>query len=88
MIRPSYQELCSAPELAILAALEHALGLAILSLAVQYPELQLDMGDDPPSDLLAASNVIDVAQALHDALNTYSRALSASHQIRSDDIPF
>lgn len=71
---PTPRELATAPELAILAALEATIDVALIALVAAHPELQAtDDAADPVSSLVAsaADNVIDKAQALADAIIGY-----------------
>jgi hypothetical protein len=71
---PTPRELATAPELAILAALEAAIDVALVALVAAHHELQAtEDGTDPASGLVAcaADNVIDKAQALAAAIIGY-----------------
>jgi hypothetical protein len=76
---PTPRELATAPELAILAALEAAIDVTLVALVAAHQELRAT-GDssDPVSSLVAcaADNVIDTAQALAAAIIGYRLALS------------
>ncbi len=71
---PTTRELATAPELAILAALEAAIDVALVALVAAHDELQAsDDGTDHVTGLVAcaADNVIDKAQALAAAIISY-----------------
>lgn len=75
---PTVGELVVAPELAILAALDGAIDLAILAVVAAQPELQpaADQRDDVESSVaVAADHLIAAAQALAAAVATYRVAL-------------
>jgi hypothetical protein len=84
-VKLSLDSLASDPELAALALLDHALGVAVLALAAAWPELQSDdIPQHPPSAVL---EVIDLARALGFALRRYRRVLGATRR-RQYDLPF
>jgi hypothetical protein len=84
---PTCHELVCAPELAILAALEVALNVAIVALVAAQPELRptadaYDAAATPAA--VAADRVIVCVQALAAAIAAYRVAL----QTRPRDLPF
>jgi hypothetical protein len=84
---PTGHELRYAPELAILAAIESAVDVAIVALVAAQPELQpnADGRDRVSTDAGAAADaVIARAQALVSAIADYRAALHDQH----DDWPF
>jgi hypothetical protein len=86
--RLSTEDLLSAPELASLALLEAALGVAILAVAAACPDL-----NDPDVEFLvdepaqAAFDVVERARVLGASLNRYRLAVVAAQQ-REVDMPF
>jgi hypothetical protein len=85
---PTVGELVVAPELAILAALDDVIDLAIIALVAAQPELQpaADQRDDAESSVaVAADHLIAAAQALAAAVATYRVAL---RDRRDDELPF
>lgn len=84
---PTAPELAYAPELAVLAAVESAVDIAIVALVAAQPELQpnADGRDLVSTDAAAAADaVIGRAQALALAIADYRAALHDQH----DDWPF
>jgi hypothetical protein len=84
---PTWRELVSRPELAILGALESAIDVAIISLVAAQPELHPSLdGRDPDSSpaAAAADAVIGHAQVLVAAIVDYRAALHRE----PDDLPF
>ncbi len=83
---PTPDDLALAPELAILAALDHTLDLATAALACAHPELA-----DPerPYWLVASSRVTTAAETLLDRTTDWKQALRAYRQAveiqRQDD---
>jgi hypothetical protein len=76
---PSHEDLCLAPELAILTALEAALALAIPILTITHTEIPAP-GDPryPPSpDAYVAADIIAAAAHTIAAINRYRLALAA-----------
>lgn len=98
LVWPDREDLCSDPALAILAALDATLSLAILSLAANHPSL----GDPErpyylppllPSDQIA-EEIISVGYKLQSALQAYRKAIILENDseqgafARLDEIPF
>jgi hypothetical protein len=84
---PTCHDLVCAPELAILAAVEAALDVAIIAIVAAQPELQptadaYDAASTPPA--VAADHVIVCAQALAAAITAYRATLRTPPQ----DLPF
>jgi hypothetical protein len=87
---PSVGELVTAPELAALATLEHALQISMLALAAMWPELELldfpvPRGIDPR--LRAALRIVEHARRLAHLTRRYRAALRVAEQ-REFDLPF
>jgi hypothetical protein len=82
----SYPKLAAAPELGPLAVLDTALRIAILALAVAWPELHTD--HLPCDEPRAALDVIERARALALAVRRYRRALAVAAARRDDELPF
>ncbi len=81
------QRLAAAPELAVLAVLDTALGAAIVALAVAWPELH-DLDDTCPDDEpRAALGIVEHARGLAAAIQRYRLALASSNR-REPDLPF
>lgn len=83
---PTAHELVCAPELAILAAVESALDIAIVAVVAAQPELQPSAdGRDALSTAaaLAADAVVEAARALVLAIADYRAAL-----LHLSDLPF
>jgi len=90
---PTPQDLLDAPELAILAALDHTLDLAVYALVSIYPELT-----DPERPLWrrdasaaghAAGIVIARTTGLKRAISEYRTALALPRETEpTEDIPF
>ena len=98
VVWPDREDLCSDPALAILAALEATLSLAILSLAANHPSL----GDCerpyylPPlsaSDKIA-EKLVSIGGTFQHALAAYRKAIVEENEAErgslaySDEIPF
>lgn len=98
LVWPDREGLCSDPALAILAALDATLGLAILSLAANHPTL----GDCErpyylpplsPSDKIA-KKLVSIGGAFQHALAAYRNAIVEENEAErgeleySDEIPF
>jgi hypothetical protein len=90
---PTPLEIAEVPELAILAALEHTLDLALYALLAAHPQL----GDsDCPSRArdsspaqAAADRIVTAAVPLGRALHAYRRAVTPSLPENPDpDVPF
>lgn len=75
MMRPSFEQLSAAPELATLAVLETAATMAILALGTEYPELATDNFDQREPGLRAAIELIRLARAIDLAIARYRRTL-------------
>jgi hypothetical protein len=74
---PADDDLCVAPELAILSALEVALVIAVQVLNIAHTEI-LAPGDDrhpAPPDTRIAAEIIDHAARLSAAINRYRLAI-------------
>jgi hypothetical protein len=87
---PSLSELVTAPELAALATLDHALQISILALAAAWPELELlefplPRGIDPR--LRAALHILEHARRLAHLIRRYRVALRDTER-RELDLPF
>lgn len=87
---PSLGELVTAPELAALATLDHAVQISVLSLAAAWPELELlefplPRGID--ARLRAALRLIEHARRLAHLTSRYRAALRDAEQ-RELDLPF
>ena len=98
VVWPDREDLCSDPPLAILAALDATLSLAILSLAANHPSL----GDCErpyylppllPSDQIA-EKLIPIGRKLQQTLAAYRKAVTQENNAEraghpyGDDIPF
>ncbi|HEX7273202.1 MAG TPA: hypothetical protein VF420_13740 [Casimicrobiaceae bacterium] len=83
---PTIDQLITAPELAILAALEDTLRVATLALAAAWPEIQ-EVDLSPDEQPRTALDVIESARALTAAVNRYRLALAVDHA-RDQDLPF
>jgi hypothetical protein len=88
---PTPHELVAAPELALLAALQHLLELTTLTLVAIHPELVGDRSClrplDPPAVL--ADRLIKLAARLAKTIACYRVAAIASLQAPdTDDLPF
>lgn len=92
---PTVPELVHAPELATIALLEHALGLAMQALLAEHPTLADDFArprDDGPV-LTLAHTICRRAAALERALRRYRQAVRnavapSGSTDRGDDLPF
>ena len=87
---PSLGELVTAPELAALATLEHAVEISVLSLAAALPELALlefplPRGID--ARLRAALRIVEHARRLAHLTRRYRAALRDAEK-RELDLPF
>ena len=87
---PSVGELVTAPELAALATLDHAVEISVLSLAAALPELELlefplPRGID--ARLRAALRLVEHARRLAHLTRRYRAALRDAEQ-RELDLPF
>ncbi len=85
-------DLLSAPELAALDLLHHAMHVAGLALIAQYPHL---LGDEygrarHDGDAVAelAERLLRRARALDDIIGRYRRAVAKANQPGNDDVPF
>jgi hypothetical protein len=85
-------DLVSAPELAALDLLTHAVHVAGLALIAQYPHL---LGDeqgrvrhegDPVAEL--AERLLHRARNLDDVIGRYREAIANAHRPADDDLPF
>jgi hypothetical protein len=90
---PTPQELIAAPELAVLASLEHAIELTSRMLVAAHPELIGERSHLHPLDLQAtfAQRLLHLAMLLTNATTRYQAAVFAAlHEPDSvhDDIPF
>lgn len=80
------EQLQCAPQLGLLAAIDHSLALAIDTLVVSHP--QLDAGaDEFPEDLVARELASAIAQ-LRQVLARYYAVIDDAHPGIDDDIPF
>ena len=75
-----FDQLQSAPELALLAAIDHSLLLARFALVVAHPEL---VDDGFPSDGLIAD---EVARQLVDAITNLSKVIARYHAAVAADV--
>ena len=83
--RPTHHELSSDPELAVLAALDLLLELAVAALHARHPELGVD--DPEPHRLtVSAGSIIEAAHRFRGLLKGYRAALALARRCR--DIPF
>ncbi len=98
VVWPDRQDLCSDPSLAILAALDATLNLAILSLAANHPSLSdcerpYYLPPLLPSDKVA-EKLIPIGRKLQHALAAYRKAIAQENQAERsaaadyDEIPF
>lgn len=78
--RPTPPEIDHAPEVALLAVLDHALDIAAAAVVAAHPNLL----DDEPfyrqlgrPEMKAADAILTRARRLRDALNRYRRAVAA-----------
>jgi len=85
-------DLLSAPELAALDLLHHAMHVAGLALIAQYPHL---LGDEyglvrHDGDAVAelAERLLRRARALDDIIGRYRRAVANANRPGNDDVPF
>lgn len=95
---PTPPEIDRAPEVALLAALDHVLDVTMAAVVAAHPNL----ADDEPfyrqlhrPEVKAADAILTRAARLRDALDRYRRALAELHargdqepDPASDDIPF
>jgi hypothetical protein len=93
---PTPDDLAAAPELAILAALDHTLNLAAAALACEYPELADPerpywLGS-PPRVVTAAATLLRRTRELERALRAYRKAVEIRRQDDASrnlgDLPF
>jgi hypothetical protein len=98
VVWPDPKELCRDPSLAIVAALDATLNLAILSLAVNHPALSdcerpYYLPPLLPSEK-AAEKLISIGRKLQHALADYRKTIAQENQIQRsavadhDDSPF
>jgi hypothetical protein len=90
---PTPPEIADVPELAILAALEHTLDLALYALLAAHPQLSdpecPDRLRDPSPARAAADRIVTAAHSLARALDAYRRAVTPSpHQAPDRNVPF
>lgn len=90
---PTPIEIADVPELAILAALEDILDLALRALCAAHPQLgDLDCpywAQYPSPARAAADRIVDAAAPLTRALDAYRRAVTPPHRHGPDpDAPF
>lgn len=91
--RPTPRDLAAAPELAVLAALQHLLELSTFALLAMHPELESEPSYLGPLDAPAvlADQVIRLATRLEEATARYHAAVLADlHRPddRDDELPF
>ena len=91
--RPTPRDLVAAPELAVLAALQHILELSTFALLATHPELEGEPSHLRPPDSRAvlADQVIRLATRLEQATARYHAAVLADLRrpdARDDDLPF
>lgn len=98
VVWPDRKDLCSDPSLAILAALDATLNLAILSLEANYPHLSdrerpYYLPPLLPSDKVA-EKLIPIGRKLQHALADYRKVIAKENQAERstatdhDDFPF
>jgi hypothetical protein len=92
VVWPNREDLCSDPPLAILAALDATLSLAILSLAANHPclsdcERPYYLPPLLPSDR-AAEQLIPIATKLQQKLSAYRNAVAQENEAERRDSPF
>jgi hypothetical protein len=90
-VPPTPHELVVVPELTLLAALNHLLELATLTVVAIHPELASDQSPRRPLDPQAvlADRIIQLASRLTETLTRYRAAALASLQRPdTDDDPF
>ncbi len=86
-------DLRSDPELAILDALDHTLGLAVYALVAIYPELTDSeipaWRQDPSTTGLAARHLIASTQELQSAVGDYRDAIQRARKAEANEqLPF
>lgn len=91
VVWPNRDELCSDPALAILAALDATLGLAILSLAANHPclsdcERPYYLPPLTPSDEIA-EKLIPIGRKLQHALAAYRKAVAQENEAQRTQLP-
>lgn len=91
--RPTPRDLVAAPELAVLAALQHILELSTFALLAMHPDLESEPSylRPPNSHAVLADQVIRLATRLENATARYYDAVLADLRrpdARDDDIPF
>lgn len=87
---PSLDALVTAPELAALATLDHAVQIAVLALAAAWPELALLESPLPrgiDARLRAALRIVEHARRVAHLTRRYRAALRDAEQ-REFDLPF
>jgi len=87
---PSLGELVTAPELAALATLDHALQISVLALAAAWPELELldfPLPRGVDARLRAALRIVEHARRLAHLTRRYRAVLREAEQ-RESDLPF
>ncbi len=82
--RPTYLELSSDPELAVLAALDRLLELSVAALLAAHPDLGVDDEPEPHRLTAHAGSIIEASDHLRDLLKGYRAALARRYR----DIPF
>ena len=90
--RPTPRDLAAAPELAVLAALQHILELSAFALLAMHPDLESEPSYLRPPDphAVLADQVIRLATRLEEATARYRAAVLADlHRPDArDDLPF
>ena len=84
-------ELAAAPELAVLAALQHLIELTTLTLVAVHPDLISDRSSLHPLDAqtVLADKLIQLSSRLANAVTCYHiAALASLRRPDSDDLPF
>jgi hypothetical protein len=87
MKRPTVEQLTASPELATLAVLDAALGVAIVALVAAWPELNDLEANCPHDEPRTALDVVQRAGDLAGAINRYRLALATADR-RKYDLPF
>ena len=88
---PTPEQLVAAPELAVLAALQHLIDVTTRALVAVHPELLDERSSLRPLDAqaLLADKLVRLAARLGDATTRYHAAALVSLQpVDTDDVPF
>lgn len=85
---PATADISASPELGVLALLETALDLVLISLVAAYPDDEPD-AEDLPAERRAARGIVSAIGALFVALDRYELALArARERDRDERLPF